>query len=329
MLRAEEGGHRAGGMPAPRSQPALAWGPSTALACASHTRGHRRACQRGGATHLLRRSGGARQHPGHCRGDRRGCQCALGAAGAQRGLAGSSEGRHLPAWGPPLTGNQNVPEEDGVSHTEELLLVGGEGHSPHRLRVANVHLGGRCRADLRHSPRAVSAQGAQGHPPPSCPPARDTHLAAEASLRCAVPQPDSPLGGCEQKAAIRAEGQGGAGRGVATGQLQESALAARQGGRTRDRWPGEPSPECSHLGAAGSPRPPRHGRCGQQGRSREDRGQVASHGLGSPPGPRGPIWRPVRRSCWRTWTPAGGWGVKGQSRGPQLSPGSCQPGPGH
>ena len=269
-------------------------GPQPALACASHTRGHRRACQRGGATHLLHRSGGAWEHPGHCRGDRRGCQRVLGVAGAQRGLAGSSEGRHLPAWGPALTGNQNVPEEDGVSHAEELLLVGDEGHGLHWLRVANVHLGWQCRPDLRHGPCALSARGTQGRPPPSCPPAWDTHLAAEASLRCVVPQPDSPLGGCEQKAAIRAEGQGGTGRGVATGQLQESALAVRQGGHTPDRRPGEPSPARSHWGAAGSPGPPRRGRREHQGRSREERGQVASHGLGSPAAPRGLTWRPAR-----------------------------------
>lgn len=66
-------------------------------------------------------------------------------------------------------GNQNVPEEDGVSHAEELLLVGGEGHGPHWLRVANVHLGRWCRADLRNGPRAGSTQSAGGCPPPCCP----------------------------------------------------------------------------------------------------------------------------------------------------------------
>lgn len=79
--RAEGRGRRAGGVPAPDSQPALPWGPSTASVCASHTRGHRRACQRGGATHPLRRSGGPREHPGHCRGNRRDCQCVCGRQG--------------------------------------------------------------------------------------------------------------------------------------------------------------------------------------------------------------------------------------------------------
>lgn len=161
------------------------------------------------------------------------------------------------------------------------------------------------------------------------PPARDTHLAAGAGLHRVVPQPDSPLGGCEEKAPVRAEGQGGARRRAATGQLRESALAVRKLGCAQDRWPGEPSPERRHPGAAGSPRPPRRGRCGQQGRSREEGGQAANLSPSSPPGPRGPTWRPARRSCLRTWTPAGGQGVRNQSRGPQPSPGSCQPGPGH
>lgn len=160
------------------------------------------------------------------------------------------------------------------------------------------------------------------------PPARDTHLAAGAGLHLIVPQSDSPLGGCEQKAPVRAEGQGGAGRRAATGQLRESTLAVKKRGYAQDRWPGEPSPEHRHPGAAGSPGPPRRGCCRQQGQSREEGGQAASLRPSSPPGPRGPTWRPARRSCLRMWTPAGGRGVRGQSRGPQASPGSCQPGPG-
>lgn len=70
----------------------------------------------------------------------------------------------------------------------------------------------------------------------------NVHLAAEASLRCVVPQPDSPLGGCEQKAAIRAEGQGGTGRGVATGQLASSTVIMLEDMDT-SRWLGGEGPK--------------------------------------------------------------------------------------
>lgn len=46
----------------------------------------------------------------------------------------------LPLWG--HLRSQHVPEEDGVPHAEDLLVVGSEGHSPHGCRVANEHLRG-------------------------------------------------------------------------------------------------------------------------------------------------------------------------------------------
>lgn len=43
------------------------------------------------------------------------------------------KGRHLPSWGRLLREGQEVPEEDGITHAEELLLAGHEGHSLHGL----------------------------------------------------------------------------------------------------------------------------------------------------------------------------------------------------
>lgn len=43
------------------------------------------------------------------------------------------KGRHLPSWGRLLREGQDVPEEDGIAHAEELLLAGDEGHSLHGL----------------------------------------------------------------------------------------------------------------------------------------------------------------------------------------------------
>lgn len=43
------------------------------------------------------------------------------------------KGRHLPSWGRLLREGQDIPEEDGVTHAEELLLAGDEGHSLHGL----------------------------------------------------------------------------------------------------------------------------------------------------------------------------------------------------
>lgn len=38
------------------------------------------------------------------------------------------KGKHLP-----LRGGQDVPEEDGISHTDDLQLIRCEGYSVHRL----------------------------------------------------------------------------------------------------------------------------------------------------------------------------------------------------
>lgn len=38
------------------------------------------------------------------------------------------KGRYLP-----LRGGLHVPEEDGISHTDDLQLIGCEGYSMHRL----------------------------------------------------------------------------------------------------------------------------------------------------------------------------------------------------
>lgn len=61
---------------------------------------------------------------------------ALVTRGNEKGIRGTSrrprwdtvKGRHLP-----LRGGQDIPQEDGIPHTEDLLLVRGEGHSMHRL----------------------------------------------------------------------------------------------------------------------------------------------------------------------------------------------------
>lgn len=36
--------------------------------------------------------------------------------------------RHLP-----LRGGQDIPEEDGIPHAEDLLLIRGEGYNTHRF----------------------------------------------------------------------------------------------------------------------------------------------------------------------------------------------------
>lgn len=60
----------------------------------------------------------------------------MSGASQQKAHADTVKGRHLP-----LRGGQDIPEEDGVPHAEDLLLIRGEGYSTHRLRVANVYLG--------------------------------------------------------------------------------------------------------------------------------------------------------------------------------------------
>lgn len=56
-----------------------------------------------------------------------------GGEGAVRSPADASLGQSLAFLGATSQGGQDVPEEDGIARTEELLLVGGGGQSLHRL----------------------------------------------------------------------------------------------------------------------------------------------------------------------------------------------------
>lgn len=60
----------------------------------------------------------------------------MSGASQQKAHADMVKGRHLP-----LRGGLDVPEEDGIPHTDDLQLIRCEGYSMQRLRVANIYLG--------------------------------------------------------------------------------------------------------------------------------------------------------------------------------------------
>lgn len=60
----------------------------------------------------------------------------MSGASQQKARADMVKDRYLP-----LRGGQDVPEEDGIPHTDDLQLVRCEGYNVHRLGVANVYLG--------------------------------------------------------------------------------------------------------------------------------------------------------------------------------------------
>lgn len=99
------GGGTEQGRASPRSQLGSGLGPQHSDPRVPPTSGSPQGLPGWGATHLLRRSGGA-GHLDTAEATGEAVSVLWGQRGPERGLAGSSEGEHLPAKGPPTRGTR-------------------------------------------------------------------------------------------------------------------------------------------------------------------------------------------------------------------------------